>query len=117
MKKWLSVCLALLLTLCLCVPVSAARDTATTDDGLTYEISAGCVYITGYTEDISSELYIPSSIEGYPVIGLSPRAFLECEPLVRVTVSGSVVSIGDRAFEKCTNLKTVTLKTGRRHQR
>lgn len=54
-------------------------------------------------------LIIPSSLGGYPVTAINPKAFTNCTGLTSVTIPESVTSIGDNAFEHCTNLTRVAI--------
>ena len=54
---------------------------------------------------LSGELVIPSSItvEGleYSVTSIGDRAFNDCSGLTSITIPNSVTSIGDNAFQNC----------------
>ncbi|MBE6624991.1 MAG: TIR domain-containing protein [Ruminococcaceae bacterium] len=82
--------------------------TGTTTDGVEYEYISGGVKITGYTGS-STEIAIPSTINGLPVTSIRSQAFYECTSLESVTIPSSVTSIGERAFECCTSLKSITV--------
>lgn len=58
---------------------------------------------------VASELTIPSKLGGGKVTKISSGAFAGNDDLVKVTLPGSVTSIGDRAFSGCSNLKTINL--------
>lgn len=116
MKKWLSVCLALLLTMTLCIPVSAAENTTSfctwTLDGTHLTIS-GNGKMGNYSfscgpwgTDITS-----ITIED-GVTSIGNYAFFGCTALTSVTIPDSVTAIGENAFEDCTALTAVTLPKG-----
>jgi hypothetical protein len=83
----------------------------------------GTIIIMGYTGPVGP-VTIPSTINGLPVTGISPRAFATLTmftnfipPLIMwvgagltsVTIPESVTSIGSRAFYDCTNLTAITV--------
>ena len=55
----------------------------------------GSATITGYTEEPSSHLEIPSELDGYVVIGIGDSVFFECFKLTSVNIPDSVTSIGE----------------------
>lgn len=75
--------------------------------GLLYKVnkSRETVTITGYTEELPSELIIPSVIEEYPVTTIDDNAFFEC-PFTAVTIPNSVTIISKGAFS-CSGLESV----------
>ncbi len=54
-------------------------------------------------------LTIPSSLNGYPVTGISDTAFYECKKLTAIVIPATVDYIGTRAFGDCKGLKSVTI--------
>ena len=113
MKKWLSVCLALLLTMTVCTPVGASENTTGactwTLDGTHLTISgngrmADYEFACGpWGQDITSV-----TIED-GVTSIGNYAFFDCSHLTSVTIPDSVTAIGENAFEDCTALTAVTL--------
>ena len=112
-------------------PQASAR---ITEDGYKYYITGGFVVIEGY-EGESSELVIPSEIDGKPVreIGYSAfsghediksvqipesverighNAFSGCKGITSISVPDTVASLGDGAFSGCTSLAEVKLPQG-----
>lgn len=65
--------------------------------GLLYEIADGEVTITGYTDELPTDLTIPATVDGYPVTSIGSNAFLEC-PFNSVTLPDSITTIGGAAF-------------------
>ena len=59
-----------------------------------------------------SDVVIPPTHEGIPVVGIDEYAFYENTQLTSVYVPGSVTEIGSNAFTKCKNLTTATLAEG-----
>ncbi len=72
-------------------------------DNFKYEIDEGRVFITGYT-GAGGDVIVPSTLGGLPVTNIGYRAFLKCISLTSVTLPGSVITIGDSAFEDWTDL-------------
>ena len=112
-------------------PQASAR---ITEDGYKYYITGGFVVIEGY-EGESSELVIPSEIDGKPVreIGYSAfsghediksvqipesverighNAFSGCKGITSISVPDTVASLGDGAFSDCASLAEVKLPHG-----
>lgn len=56
---------------------------------------------------------IPKNVDNHPVIGIASDAFADNERITAVssTVNSPLVSIGNGAFEDCSNLATITLRT------
>lgn len=72
----------------------------------------GGIVITGYNEDnLDSELEIPSEIDGKPVVKIGDAAFANAS-LRKVVIPGSVKTIGNEAFECCSQLYKVQLNCG-----
>ena len=70
----------------------------------------GAISITNYMGS-SMVVYIPSSINGRPVTSIN-RAFYNRTNLTSVFVPGSVTSIGDWAFSRCSGLTNVVIPVG-----
>ena len=62
--------------------------------------------------ELPATLVIPSELDGKPVYGIAEEGFSSCYSLVEVTVPGSVVLIGKKAFSFCKNLKEIVLSDG-----
>jgi hypothetical protein len=71
--------------------------------------SNGQITITGFFAVGSGPLTIPSTINGLPVVSIGELAFEGCTNVTSVTIPNSVTSIGDSAFEGCTNVTSVTI--------
>jgi hypothetical protein len=74
----------------------------------TYTIDNDAITITGYTGS-DSEIIIPDTIEGLPVVGIGDYAFFNYSSLTNVIIPGSVTSIGGGAFMYCYGLIGVTI--------
>lgn len=89
-------------------------DPTPTESDFIYSISNGEVTITGY-KGIDTEVVIPDTIEGVPVTSIGNRAFQYCRNLTSITIPNSVTSIGsshygsDGAFYGCTSLTSITI--------
>ena len=59
-----------------------------------------------------TQIVIPSTYEGQPVIGIANGAFMENETIVQVVIPASVKRIGNSAFERCTGLVDVVMAEG-----
>ncbi len=148
MKKLISILLTItmLLGIIASMPVSVS---ATTDSELIYTYKGGswrykltyngcgCI-ITGWNDDytgdiIFTDILIPSSIDGLPVVGIEDYAFygsslggimlpekmdfigdyaFAYSDLTYIRLPGYVGNIGDYAFANCGNLRTVDLPGG-----
>lgn len=85
-------------------------DSASQDVFLTDESEDG-IRITGY-KGTASEINIPESIDGKPVVGITYLAFSGKNTIKKVTIPNSVKIIEARAFWKCESLESVSLGDG-----
>ena len=112
MKKILSFVLALTLILSvLCIiPTSAARFKNSIDCGDYWYIllDDGTAAIGSENEDLSGELIIPDTIDGYTVTEIANSGF-ESSKITSVVIPDSVTRINDYAFNRCKSLKNVTI--------
>lgn len=74
-----------------------------------YQIKSDNAYITSCGGKIF-EVYIPDSLDGYPVTKIEKKAFMGCKVLKSVSIPGSVSAIGDYAFSACTVLDSVEVR-------
>ena len=91
------------------------------DNGLDYnysdgdyiykELADGNVEITGYTGKASA-LSIPSTLGGKKVTTIGVRAFQNCTSIKSVTIPDSVTSIAIYAFQNCSGLTSITIPNG-----
>jgi hypothetical protein len=66
------------------------------------------VTINGYTGS-GGNLTVPATIIGLPVTSIGDYAFDSCTNLASVTIPASATSIGDYAFEQCSSLTNVMI--------
>ena len=96
------------------IPLSKIESSALTFEDFTYEIiseSKKTAQITDYSGK-AKELTIPNNIEGYSIISIGERAFQSCKTLETVTISEGITSIDEYAFAYCDNLELVNLPEG-----
>ena len=94
--------------LVLVLSVLSPSASAGTLGDLTYEIADGQVAITDCIGSAEGELVIPAEIEGLPVTSIVSKAFQFCY-LTSITIPDSVTSIGNDAFNRCSNLTSITI--------
>lgn len=80
-------------------------------DYLYKELADGNVEITGYTGKASA-LSIPSTLGGKKVTTIGVRAFQNCTSIKSVTIPDSVTSIAIYAFQNCSGLTSITIPNG-----
>lgn len=92
-----------------------------TQEGLRYHIltknradKMGTVSVIGFQNDfIKNALNIPSTIKSddvtYSVTHIGERAFQTCDNLTSVTIPDSITRIGVRAFANCSNLTNLVI--------
>lgn len=78
--------------------------------------AAGFLRVNIYTgvldgTNLSGDVTIPASIEGYPVTSIGSNAFYnrDCDGVTSVTIPNTVTSIGDNAFYRLSGLAAVTI--------
>ena len=134
--------LIILLVLCLVMPVGCSAGAAQNEEDATLTGTAGLEYqltsdnegyvCTGIGNAATTDIVIPATYKGKPVLMVANNAFYNCVTLTSVTIAegvqaielyafrgcvrlksvsipGSVLYVGDRAFEDCTSLVTVTI--------
>ena len=60
-------------------------------------------------DDVSGAIAIPSSLGGFPVVGINDAAFEECGKITSITIPDGVKTVGDYAFAWCSKLTKVTI--------
>ncbi len=105
MKKIFSYVLALTMVLML-LPANTVF--AATSGNYTYTVTGGNATITKYTATTTGAVDIPSTIDGYTVVGIG-NAFMDCTKLTAVTIPSTVTSVGTYPFYGCSSLKSITV--------
>ncbi len=67
------------------------------------------VCITRYIDSASTDIEIPSVIDGKKVASIGYDAFRECSSIISITLPASVSSIRSLAFSDCENLNSITI--------
>lgn len=107
MKKVLSMFLCLLMVVSV-IPIIGLTASAATSGDFEYSIlDDGTVEITKY-KGSATLLEIPSEIDGEIVTSIGNRAFEDCTSLKSVTIGNGVISIGKYTFSGCIALTSVT---------
>ena len=80
-------------------------------EGLKYELSPNGDYyiVVGYGECTDTEVVIPSTHEGIPVLKIGEHAFENCFSITKVTFNSGIQSVGYMAFNKCVLLASVVI--------
>ena len=76
---------------------------------LEYDKGENSVVITGSKMDIHGDIVIPDKIENLPVTKIGDGAFKYRAQLTSIKLPENLQTVGDFAFEKCINLKTVQM--------
>jgi hypothetical protein len=77
-------------------------------DSFEFDVIDGGAVITGYTGD-SSDVEIPSEIDGTPVVKIGSHSFEANYNITSVVIPESVTVIGESAFMDCGSLESVDL--------
>ena len=119
MKLKRSIIWILLLALCLTLPIgcAASAEQNETDAGLTgtpgleYKLTSdGASYIcTGIGNAATTDIVIPATYNGKPVILVAGNAFYNCVTLTSVVIEEGVQAIEMYAFRGCVRLKSVSI--------
>lgn len=73
--------------------------------GLEYKVSkSGVAVLCGIGNCTDEHLVIPSDVEGYPIVGISDKAFARLSQIKSISLPSSVAYIGEQAFAWCHNL-------------
>ena len=72
-------------------------------------------YILVKYKGIDKHPEIPSEIEGTPVYEIAKNAFKDNVSIEEIDIPGTIQTIGDSAFEKCSQLKIIRFSEGLKH--
>ena len=76
-----------------------------------YTVENKEVTITEYS-GIATDVTVPESIRGMPVVAIDTNAFCNCITMKSLTIPDSVIEIGGLAFFDCHSLEKITLGRG-----
>ena len=112
-KKLLSLVLALMMILSVFseIPINAVS-TEKTSGYYTYTLSNNQATITNVVASISGAVVVPSSLDGYTVVGIRGYSFQNLKGIKSVTIPDSITTIGDYAFSGCSSITSVTIGNG-----
>lgn len=102
MRKLALLFLTAICGLCLAFSLTACtKPDEQVSQGLKYEIFGNRCTVTGIGTFEGEYLVIPSEYEGIPVTSIGQRAFDNCKQLISVTLPSSIKHIGNNAFDGC----------------
>lgn len=78
----------------------------------TYVVTNGAATIVGFDRAYTGEVQITNSLGGYPVTTIGDKAFELCTKLLSLTFPDSVTNVGNQAFSFCTGLTNVSIGAG-----
>lgn len=112
MKKILSLCLAIVTLLsCVCVVNASEIITSTENPEFSYEVKNGEAWLTNYT-GTATELTLPTTLDGYNVVGISEMSFCNNKTVVSLTIPGTIKTIGQMSMSYWSALEKVVLEEG-----
>lgn len=80
--------------------------------GLEYTSNGNSYSITGTGSATDTEIVIPHTYKGKPVVGIGENAFRECLTVASITIPDSITRIDANAFYGCENLTEITFGNG-----
>ena len=80
----------------------------TSENAFEYSISYDSITITKFMGD-QTNVFIPASIGGCPVVKIGDSAFENCVGVKKVSIPPGVYDIGNRAFAGCSSLVNISL--------
>ncbi len=92
----------------------------TPSKGLAYILSEigdeqSAYFVSGMGDCKDTQLIIPATYEGLPVLGIYPRAFIEVKTLTYVHLPEGATTIGEWAFQGCSKLRRVEIPSTVQH--
>lgn len=108
-------CLACAVTFMIFLSALPLHGTEVTQSGVRYEVNGSSAKVLGPTSKNVSTITIESTIQrNIKVDEIADEAFKDCQDLITVTIYGSsYYKCGKRAFFNCKKLKKVTISCGR----
>ena len=73
------------------------------------ELQDGTIEITKFVDSTSTDIQLPSMIDGKSVTSIGDSAFSSCSNLTSITIPDGVTNIGKSAFSNCSNLTAIIL--------
>lgn len=114
-SKILGIIFSVLLICCLSLVLVACGGNDDDNNGsgeiFYYSETADGYFLTRVLLNDKTEIVIPDTYNGKPVIGISNDAFISCSELTSITISKNVASIGGYTFNGCTNLGSISVDT------
>ncbi|MDR0812774.1 MAG: leucine-rich repeat protein [Oscillospiraceae bacterium] len=97
-------------TLLLCVIAAFALATTAlgAEEDFTYSVFNNEATVTGYS-GAGGDVTIPSTLGGYPVVGIEMYAFYDRDELTSIIIPDGVISIGANSFYGCTSLESASI--------
>lgn len=78
-------------------------------EGVYYKLDNGKFIVSGYNENIKSEIRLLDKINGIEVVSIEENCFRECLKIEKIILSNTIKTINNYAFIDCYNLKEVIL--------
>ncbi len=112
MKKILSLCLAII-TLISCVYVVNATESVVSAEApdFSYKLIDGEAWLTNYT-GTATELTLPTTLDGYSVVGVSEMDFCNNKTVVSLTIPGNIKTVGQMSMSNWSALEKVVFEEG-----
>lgn len=118
--KNIMILLSAVVVLPLCAAVEFAQGVSgkETVDGIEWSFVVGGghavvgssqILVSAIDPATEGDIVVPSTLGGYPVVGIDPYAFSGCEKLTSVTIPNGVTNIGTYAWLQCYALEHVNL--------
>jgi len=114
MKKYFKwILLITIISVCLYTSLSLSASAETiyhTEGVFSYSVTdeQATVIICDPTK-VTGDIILPSTLGGYPVVGIDYRAFYQCTQMTSISIPDGVTYIGEDAFEGCTSLVSVNI--------
>ena len=113
MKKLISICLVLILTIGTLSSCNLSNTADEPTEGLEFHLLEDGTYGVSVGEAKEFEkIIIPATYNDKAVTKIMDKAFFELENVISITVPDSVTSIGEYAFSESKNLKNLTIGNG-----